>query len=237
MRIAILETGQPPAEIMARFGDYPAMFRRLLGEEAHDYTTYPVARGALPVRPEVHDAYVVTGSAAGVYEPHGWIEPLKGFLRAARPSCALVGVCFGHQIMAEAFGGKVTRSPRGWGVGLHSYRLVSRASWMDPVAETDSFRAPASHQDQVCELPPQAEVLAASEFTPFGMLSYRGSRAISIQLHPEFDPAYACALIENRRGVRYTDPQADAAIASYADGDDRALLGAWIGNFLARGVP
>jgi GMP synthase-like glutamine amidotransferase len=95
----------------------------------------------------------------------------------------------------------------------------------------DTFRLPASHQDQVVELPPGAEVIAANAFTPMGALDY-GDRAISLQLHPEFDPAYAIALIEHRRGDRYTPEQADAAVASYAGPDDRARVGGWIKNFL-----
>lgn len=228
MKLGILETGAPPQSVRGQFGDYPAMFRRLLGP-AYDYTTFHADRGELPGRADACQAYVVTGSAAGVYEPLPWIEPLKGFLRAAKGQAALVGVCFGHQVMAEAFGGKVVTSPKGWGVGLHEYAVQQREPWMD---ETMSFKAPASHQDQVVERPPEAEVLAGSAFSPFGMLRYRDQPAISIQLHPEFEPAYAMALIEARRGSRYTDLQAEQAIASYAHADDRARLGEWIKGFL-----
>lgn len=231
MKLGILETGAPPAEVIDRFGDYPSMFRRLLGP-GYDYTTWDVQAGALPKAPEEAQAYIVTGSSSGVYDPLPWIEPLKGFLNAAKGRAALVGVCFGHQIMAEAFGGKVVASPKGWGVGLHDYAIRSREPWMDDVA---SLRAPASHQDQVVVAPPNAEVVAGSDFTPFGMLAYRDRRAISIQLHPEFEPAYAKALIENRRGSRYTDEQADGALASYGQPDDRARIGGWIARFVAGG--
>jgi GMP synthase-like glutamine amidotransferase len=104
-----------------------------------------------------------------------------------------------------------------------------RDAWMDPVPE---IGVPASHQDQVVEPPPGARVVAASAFTPFGMLAYGDQPAISIQLHPEFEPAYAKALIENRRGTRYTDDQADAAIASYEAPDDRSRVGGWIRRFI-----
>ena len=231
MKLAILETGRPPEGILDRFGDYPSMFRTLLGEGAHDYTTYDVAGGQFPGEVEDHRAYIITGSSAGVYEPHPWIDPLKGFLQAARGRTALVGVCFGHQIMAEAFGGKVIKSPKGWGVGLHRYEVATRHAWMDEAA---TIGVPASHQDQVVELPPGAQVVAASDFTPFGMLAYEGQRAISIQLHPEFTPDYARALIETRRGTRYSDAQAEAALASYAQPDDRSRVGGWIADFLAR---
>ncbi|WP_374572908.1 type 1 glutamine amidotransferase [Phenylobacterium sp.] len=230
MKLGILETGQPPESARERFGDYPSMFRALLGEDAYAYETFDVSAGVLPGEVEACEAYIVTGSAAGVYDPLPWIEPLKDFLVAARGRAALVGVCFGHQVMAEAFGGKAVKSPKGWGVGLHTYDVRRAEGWMDggvaPIA------VPASHQDQVVELPPGARVIAASAFTPMGMLAYDDQPAISIQLHPEFQPAYAEALIEARRGTRYTDGQADVAIASYAAPDDRARVGQWIKAFL-----
>jgi len=232
LRLGILETGAPPESARERFGDYPSMFRDLLGPQAYAYTTFDVAGGTLPAAVEAADAYVVTGSSAGVYDPLPWIEPLKDFLRAARGRAPLIGVCFGHQVMAEAFGGKVIKSPKGWGVGLHRYDVLAQEPWMD--GASDRIAVAASHQDQVVELPQGARVVAASDFTPFGMLAYDDQPAISIQLHPEFDPAYATALIETRRGSRYTEDQADAAVASYQAPNDRQRVGRWIQDFLAR---
>ena len=229
MKLGILKTGRPPRACIPQFGAYPDMFIRLLGPETWDYSIYAADEGELPASPTACDAYLVTGAAAGVYDPLPWIEPLKGFLNATRGKAALVGVCFGHQIMAEAFGGKVIKSPKGWGLGEQEYRVLKREPWMDDAA---SFRLPGSHQDQVVELPPGAEVIAGSDFAPMGALAWRDQRAISIQLHPEFEPAYASALIENRRGARYSDEEADLAIASYAVPDDRARVGAWLNNFL-----
>ena len=229
MRIGILETGAPPDPLKPAFGDYPAMFERLLGD-GFDYAVFDVPAGGFPDRPEACDAYVVTGSAAGVYDPLPWIAPLETFLRQAKGRAALVGVCFGHQIMAQAFGGRVVKSDRGWGVGLHTYRVLDRRPWMD---EAEAVSVPASHQDQVVELPPAARVIAGSDFSPFGALAYDDQPAISIQLHPEFEPAYAKALIQARRGSRYPEAQAEAALASLDRPDDRARVGAWIRRFLA----
>ena len=233
MRIGILETGGPPEPFEIAFGDYALMFERLLGE-GFDYTVFDVAGGVLPATPGECDAYVVTGSAAGVYDDLPWIAPLKGFLQAAKGQAALVGICFGHQVMAEAFGGRVVKSDKGWGVGLHTYQVLEREPWMDAAA---TVSAPASHQDQVVALPPGARVFAASAFTPFGALAYGDQPAISMQLHPEFEPAYAKALIENRRGTRFPVEQADAAIASLDGPDDRARLGEWIVRFLRDNKP
>jgi GMP synthase-like glutamine amidotransferase len=225
----VLETGAPPPSLQPRFGDYPGMFRRLLGE-GYDWTVYDVQAGRWPAAPEDNDAYLVTGSSAGVYDELPWIGSLMDFLRGARGRARLVGVCFGHQAMAQAFGGRVIKSPKGWGVGLHQYEVKHAEPWMD---DARTIAVPASHQDQVIELPPAARVLAASAFSPFGMLAYGDQPAVSIQLHPEFEPAYAQALIEDRRGTRYTDAQADAAIASLDQPNDRRRVGDWIARFLA----
>ena len=229
MKLGVLETGAPPDPLKARFGTYGDMFRDLLGED-HDWSCYDLQAGDWPAAPEDNAAYVITGSSAGVYDGAPWIDRLMEFLRDAKGRTRLVGVCFGHQAMAQAFGGKVIKSPKGWGVGLHTYDVRDHERWMDAAA---TIAVPASHQDQVVELPPSARVLAASSFTPFGMLEYADQPAISIQLHPEFDPAYAEALVEARRGTRYTDDQADAAVASLHQPNDRARVGGWIRRFLA----
>ena len=231
MKLGILKTGAPPPSAREKFGGYPDMFRKLLGETAFDYRSYAVDEGDWPAKVEICDAYLVTGSACGVYDPEPWIGELKAFLNQARGRTPLVGVCFGHQIMAEAFGGRAAKSSKGWGLGAHTYALKSREPWMD--GQEDEIRLPASHQDQVSEPPPGADVFAASEFTPFGALAYRDQKAISIQLHPEFEPAYAIALIESRRGSRYSEDEANLGIASYSAPDDRARVGGWIRNFLS----
>lgn len=226
MKLAILETGRPPEQLQARFGTYPQMFDQLLGGQ-HD--SFDVQALAFPERPEDYDAYLVTGSSAGVYEDLPWIEPAKDFLRAAKGKAKLVGVCFGHQLMADAFGGKVIKSPKGWAIGLHRYDVVNREPWMDDAGPVE---APASHQDQVVEAPPSTEVVLASDFTPFAALAWTDQPAISFQFHPEFDPAYAAALIEGRIDARYERDFAEDAIESLRQPNDRLRVGAWIQRFL-----
>jgi GMP synthase-like glutamine amidotransferase len=225
MDVAILCTGAPPPDLAPRFGDYGAMFGRLLGP-GFEPRVYGVAGGELPSAPDAHPAVLITGSAAGVYEPLPWIEPLLRFIREAKGRTRLVGICFGHQAMAEALGGRVEKSERGWGIGLQDYELWDRAFWMGE-APPERIAVPVSHQDQVVVPPAGARILGGNAFTPFGILDYGDS--ISMQFHPEFGADYATALIEHRR-ARVPNP--DAAIASLQRPDDRALVAEWIKAFL-----
>ena len=224
MQIGILETGRPPGDLTARFGDYPAMFAQMLGPD-FEIERFDVQRGELPEPSGGHAAYLITGSPAGVYDPLPWIAPLSDFIRAAKDS-RMVGVCFGHQVMAEALGGHVEKSDRGWGAGLHEYRIVHGEPWIDgrlPIA------VPASHQDQVVVQPPNTDVVAQSGFTPYAALAWSDRPAISFQFHPEFTPAFAKALIAERHDVV---PDPEAAIASLDAPNDNARVAGWIRNFL-----
>ncbi len=225
--IAILETGKPPEALKDAFDDYPARFRALLGEGVAT-VRFDVQAGRLPDDPKAFQGAIVTGSAAGVYDDLPWIPPLMDWLRAARGKTRLVGICFGHQAMAHAFGGRVEKSDKGWGVGLHRYDVVSREPWLFPQAA--SIAIPVSHQDQVLSPPADARVIAASAFTPYAGLAW--DDAMSFQCHPEFQPDYAAALVESRRGGRIPEALADEAIASLARPNDRAILTAWIRAFL-----
>jgi GMP synthase-like glutamine amidotransferase len=224
MKVAILETGRPPGDLEASFGDYPAMFERLLGD-GFEFETFDVLSGELPSDPSLYDSYIITGSLAGVYDDHDWIAKLTDFIRAARDR-KMVGVCFGHQVMAQALGGQVEKSGKGWGTGLHTYRIEKAEPWMDPVSE---IAVPVSHQDQVVVQPPNTKVLASSDFAPFAALAWEDRPAISVQFHPEFDPGFAKALIDYRRD-RLPDP--DGAIASLDAPNDNARVGKWMRRFL-----
>lgn len=229
--IGILETGAPPGALAESFGDYPTMLRALLGEAAFDYTVFDVRAGALPPAPEACAGYLITGSASAAYDDAAWIAALKVFLRAARGRARLAGICFGHQVMASAFGGEVRKSERGWAVGVHAYAVRAAAPWMG-AAPSSRIRLPASHQDQVVAPPADAVVLASSEFTPYGMLAYADGTAISLQLHPEFSSAYARALLESRRGGVIDAAVADAAAGSFETPHDGPAVGRWIRAFL-----
>jgi GMP synthase-like glutamine amidotransferase len=224
MKLAILETGRPPGDLSSRFGDYPAMIGAMLGP-GFGIDVYDVQAGQLPNGRGEHDGLIITGSPAGVYDPLPWIADLLRFIRSS-PDTKMVGICFGHQAMAEALGGRVTKSDKGWGIGLHRYEVERVEPWMDRVSE---IAIPVSHQDQVTIQPPNTRILASSEFTPYAALAWTDRPAISFQFHPEFAPAYAQALIAERYDRL---PSPDLAIASLDQPDDRARIAEWIRNFL-----
>jgi GMP synthase-like glutamine amidotransferase len=223
MKVAILETGKPPGTLAEQFGDYPAMFARLLGP-GFETESFDVEAGELP-DPAAHEACLITGSPAGVYEPLPWIAPLQEFIRSGRGS-KMVGICFGHQVMAGALGGHVEKSDKGWGAGLHRYAVVRSEPWIDSAG---AIAVPASHQDQVVIQPPNTEVVAASDFTSFAGLAWTDRPAISFQFHPEFSPEFAKALIERRYDIV---PDPHAAVASLDAPNDNARVAGWIRRFL-----
>lgn len=226
--VGILETGVPPTDLAARFGRYDAMVRRMLGD-AFTCRTYRVREGELPADPADHPAYVITGSSAGVYDDLPWIAPLETFIRAANGRAKMVGLCFGHQVMAEALGGRVAKSDKGWGLGLHSYGIDRIEPWMDGATR---IAVAASHQDQVVEAPPGAAVLASSDFTPNAALLYAGGTSVSFQFHPEFERGMAEALVELRRPA-LPDAAADRMLAGLAAPSDADRVGGWIRRFIA----
>jgi GMP synthase-like glutamine amidotransferase len=229
MRIGILETGYPPEHLVGEHGSYPDMLRRFVGQASARYEVFDVQQGALPESPERFDALMVTGSPAGVYDPHPWIATLIDYLRQTKGRTALVGVCFGHQVMAQAFGGEVRKSEKGWGLGLHRYDIASREAWMEPATQ---IAVPVSHQDQVVVAPPAARVVAGSDFTPYGVLAYTDQPAISFQCHPEFTAEYARALAERRRG-QVDDALIEQAKASLDHPADNPKVAGWVRRFLS----
>jgi len=231
MRIGILEAGYVPEDLLDEHGSYPDMFVRLIGraEPCFSFRSFQVLDDVFPDSVTDCDGWLVTGSKFGAYEDHAWIRRLETFLAdAVAAEVPVVGICFGHQVLAKALGGRVVKSDAGWGVGLHEYRIAGRPGWMDP--ETGHFTINAMHQDQVVVLPDGASVIASSDFCPNAVLAY-GDNAISFQGHPEFERPYAHALIATRRGVLVPEEAADVGIASLAGNADSATVAEWIVRF------
>jgi GMP synthase-like glutamine amidotransferase len=235
MKLTIIQTGAVPAPLRDRFGPYPAMFERMFeaaGEE-FEYETVPVFDGAPFPDASALQGAVITGSAAGVYDSHyEWMEPLRAFIRVAYARrTPMLGICFGHQIMADALGGDVRKSDKGWGLGRHTYDVKLRPAFLQTEAPTLSIAC--SHQDQVLVPPVEADVFLGSEFTPNAGLVYRNGAAISLQSHPEFLDDYSRALAELRRG-KAADEIVDDAIASLAGPSHSREMAGWLAAYLRR---
>ncbi len=232
MKLTIIQTGDLSPPLREQFGPYAKMFERMFDATGHQfsYEAIRVFEGATLPDPAELEGIVITGSAAGVYDHLPWLDPLRDFIRDAyAKKCRMVGVCFGHQIMADALGGDVRKSEKGWGLGRHTYTVKGRPDFMASAPETLTIAC--SHQDQVLVPPEGAEVILASEFTPNAGLSYENGAAISFQPHPEFLDDYTIALAELRRG-KAPDGVIDAALASIAKGSDSATVSTYIARFL-----
>ena len=236
MKIGILETGEVHPSLRAQHGDYPDMFERLLGaiDPSLEFATVRVVAGEMPAAPGQADAWLVTGSRHGVYDDLPWIAPLKAFLRACIAAhVPLVGICFGHQLLAEALGGRAVKSDRGWGLGVQDYEVVVRPAWMNDLPQR--FAVSALHQDQVVALPPGATVLARSAHCAYAALAYGdldAPDALTLQPHPEFGPDFMDALLALRAGTTFPTADAETARASLARPVESAVLARLIVDYL-----
>jgi len=201
MKIGILQTGHVPDELRDANGDYDVMFARLLDGQGFSFGAYDVEGGVIPGDPHECDGWLITGSRHGAYEDHPWIAPLEAFIRAAfGAGVPQVGICFGHQIIAQALGGKVEKFSGGWAVGRQDY------DWNGKDLALNAW-----HQDQVVRRPEGAEVIATNGFCENAALIY-GKRAFTVQPHPEFGPDFVDGLIHTRgKGVVPDELMAAAA--------------------------
>lgn len=191
MRIGILQCGQSPEQLRDSLGDYPDMFMRFLGNRGFEFRVWHVEDMDFPA--DIHDAdgWLLTGSRHGAYEGHAFIPPLEDFIRRAYAAAVpLVGICFGHQIIAQALGGKVVKHPGGWVVGAQDYDFGGEKVTLN-----------AWHQDQVVTPPDDARVAGRSEVCEYAALVY-GDRAWTVQPHPEFQDDFVQGLMDTRaKGV------------------------------------
>lgn len=233
MKVGLLQCDDVNESLLPVHGNYPDMFELALRKRLPqmDYRIYPAHRGELPKDAHDCDLYVITGSKHGVYEECEWIRDLERFIAtlwdARKP---LVGVCFGHQVMAKAMGGEVKKSDRGWGVGVSFNQVIEPKPWMQPAQ--DKIDLIVSHQDQVVELPPQAQVIASSDFCPNYLLQY-GNHFLSVQGHPEFEKGYSEALMD-MRSLTIPPARVRAGKASLHADVDSDLMFDWIINFLGQ---
>jgi GMP synthase-like glutamine amidotransferase len=231
MKLTLIQPTDVPSPLRDRFGAYDRMFHRMFAAEGFEFQTLRIGEGDPLPDPAALEAVLVTGSSAGVYDNHlSWMEPLRAFIRGAYAAkTPMVGICFGHQIMADALGGDVRKSEKGWGLGRHVYDVNARPA---PLGGTlPEFAIACSHQDQVITPPAEATTFLSSAFTPHAGLFYGTGKAMSLQPHPEFDDDYTLALAEMRRG-NTPDEIIETAVASVARSSDSAEMAGYLGAFL-----
>jgi GMP synthase-like glutamine amidotransferase len=234
MKLTIIQTGDVPLPIRDQFGPYPDMFRDMFEKagQSFDYETVRAHDNVALPDPATLEGIVITGSPAGVYDDHPWLDPLRTFIRGAYATrTPMLGVCFGHQIMADALGGEVRKSEKGWGIGRHVYGVTQRPPFLG--GNLPEFAIGCSHQDQVIVPPRDAEVFLSSDFTPNAGLLYRNGAAISVQAHPEFEDDYTIALARIKKG-RTPDENIANALASMSRPSDSREVAGYIGAFLRR---
>ena len=230
MRIGILQADSVLERFQPKHGDYPRMFMDLFNRAAGGATlgfeVIDALHGPYP-SPAGCDAYVITGSRHSVYEDLPWLPSLVDFVgQALAAGRYLVGICFGHQLLAHFFGGRAERA-QGWAVGVHGSRILRREAWMAPPAEAVNLLS--SHQDQVTQLPAGAKLIASNGFCPIAGFTW-GGQVLTFQGHPEFAKAYSRDLMNMRRKLLGRETH-QAGLASLKQETQELLVGRWILNF------
>jgi GMP synthase (glutamine-hydrolysing) len=221
MKIGILQTGMVPEDLSPDFGEYPDMFKTFLDGHNFEFEVFAIVDGNFPNSIRDCDGWLITGSKHGAYEDHDWIPPLEEFIRDIyEASLPMVGICFGHQIMAQALGGKVIKYHGKWGMGTQEYTHP----------DGTKSRLLAMHQDQVVEKPPEAEIIAGNDFCKMAGLAYK-NKALSFQPHPEFTNNFMEGLIKSRAGVTIPNDQAEPALENVHDANDADEYAKIIANF------
>lgn len=223
MKIGILQTGHAPDTLVSHSGDYDQMFAQLLGGHGFDFDTYAVVDMQFPTGADAADGWLITGSRHGAYEDHPWIPPLEDLIRDIHAqNRPLIGVCFGHQIIAQALGGKVEKFDGGWAVGRTEYQTES-----GPVTLN------AWHQDQVVKRPDGAKVLASNSFCENAVLAY-GDTIWTVQPHPEYGSDFIKGLIDTRGKGVVPEAQLDQATAKLGQPNDSSTIAQQMAAFFMK---
>jgi GMP synthase-like glutamine amidotransferase len=231
MKLALLGCDDVPPRFKHIAGGYRDMFEKILRPHIPGLalTWIDLYNGEAPPSPSAFDGFVCTGSRCSVYEDRPWIDDLKQFVRDAHDARApFAGICFGHQMLAEALGGKVERAGYGWGIGVHDMEIIKSEKWMVPALARCSLQY--MHADQVERLPEGATLLASAAHCPVAMFKV-GDTMLGIEGHPEFPAAFEEALLLDRR-ERIGADRVDAALRTLQSRTDEGIVGAWIATFL-----
>ena len=210
MKIGILLVGRASEDLVDKYGTYAEMLINLINsdEKLFEFKTFNILDGDFPLNHNDCDGWIVTGSPHGVYEEHSWIPIMSQLIRDIYDNkLPIFGVCFGHQLIAQALGGNVEKSTKGWGLGLHTYQINNKTNYMDNLSSEVTLNI--CHQDQVLSPPNGATVYAKSDFCENAGF-YIKDKVLTMQAHPEFLVDFIKALLTARRDVtipkQFVDP-------------------------------
>lgn len=231
MRIGVLECDHVSERYLPIAGDYSDMFTAMVSEAdpRAEVALFDVRRGELPSRPDECDGWLCTGSSASVFDDEPWIVAVAELVREVHAArVPLVGICFGHQLIAHALDGRTERAAVGWGAGALPMQIIVEAPWMTPPLVSATLLY--SHQDQVTELPAGGRVLGRAPHCPIAMLAV-DRHLIGIQAHPEFGAPYLRALLVDRVD-RMGEVDTAKALESLEQPTDDRVVARWILGFL-----
>jgi len=230
MHIAVLVTNTDQSAFAARHPRDAEKFTVLLKTARPDWqvTTFEVTENDFPASLQGFDGLLIGGSPASVNDENHWIERLSDLIRQAHGAgVPMMGVCFGHQAIAQALGGTVGPNPGDFILGTTETTFTARAPWMP--AEARKITLASAHGEQVTALPQGAEVLGESPACP--VAAYRiGTLVFATQHHPEMTPAFLAALVEEF-APEFPPEIGRHARASLAQAPEGPRFAEWIARF------
>lgn len=232
MKICILHIGHTEPGEKPKHPPSPQRFENALASylPGAEWTVISAVKETLPPA-DAFDAYLITGGKYSVFEELEWQDRLFDLIRELdRKSKTLLGICYGHQAIAHALGGKVERSVKGWGVGLMAVDAIKSEKW---ISETKGIRLHAMHQDQVTRAPEGAAVFLVSAFCPISGFTL-GNHFFGIQQHPDFTPELSADLITRR--IDRIGQAAKAGLSSLEQRDDTAESVKWMADFIVHSL-
>jgi GMP synthase-like glutamine amidotransferase len=230
VKIGLLQCDHVAPELASRFGDQPVFFQNLFAKHAPEIRLdiFDIQKGCYPADTRSYDGFIGTGAKHSVTEDLPWIKKFEEYVfYLYQQKLKFIGICFGHQMIAQALGGACDVSERGWGVGVRKVNIHKKKFWMRP--DADVIKLLYSHMDQIITLPPGCEVIAGNDHCPYAIITV-GDHFMGIQAHPEFTPAYLDLLMQSRID-RIGAQKVQEARQTLAKPTDEGIASRWMANF------